>query len=96
MSLSAAVSAVPVLPYPALQPPQTQLLCLAQAMRDHYVPGLEEAAASSPRGGSPGQPAGVFPSSLERKAVGSAGCRTWSGTNGYPIRALSDGEGIIV
>ena len=95
VSLSAAVSAVPMRLRPALQLLQTQLLRSAQALPGHCVSALGEAAASSPKDVSLEQPAGVVQSSLERKASGSAGYRTWSGTNGCPVRALSDGGGII-
>src|SRR5688572_22488282 len=56
VSLSVAVSAVPVWIRQSLQPFQTQFLRPAQAMCGHYVPALEERAAPSPRGVSPGQP----------------------------------------
>ena len=92
---SAVVSAVPVLLYPALQPFHVQLLRPAQALRGHCDSALGEAAASSPKDVSPGQPAVFFQSSLERKAVGSAGYRTWSGTNGCPVHGSPDGGGII-
>jgi hypothetical protein len=91
----AAVSAVLVLPYPALQPLHTQPLRPAQAMRAHGVPVLGETAASAPKGVSSGLPAGAAQWSLELKAAGCVGYRTWSGTNGCPVRALSNGGGII-
>ena len=95
VSLSAAVSAVSMRLRPALLPLQAQLLRPAQALRGHCVSALGEAAASSPKDVSPGQPAVFFQSSLERKAVGSAGYRTWSGTNGCPVHGSPDGGGII-
>ena len=56
MSLSVAVSAVPVGIRLSLQPFQTQLLRPAQAICRHDVPALDERAAPSPRGVSLGQP----------------------------------------
>ena len=86
---------MPVLPYPVLQPLQAPLLRPDQAMGGHCIPALGETAASSPTDVPPGQPAGVVQSSLERKAVGSAEYRILSGTNGGPVRALSDGAGLF-
>ena len=86
---------MPVLPYPALQPLHAPLLRPVQAMRAHCIPALGETAASSPKDVPPGQSADVVPSSIERKAVGSAEYRILSDTNGGPVRALSDGAGII-
>ena len=73
VSLSVAVSAVPVWIRLSLQPFQTQLLRPAQAMCGHYVPALEECAAPSPRDASPGQPDAAALWSIGQKAAGCVG-----------------------
>ena len=92
---SAAVSAVPVLLYPALQPLHAQFLHPAQAMLCHFALALYDMLASSPMDVPPGQPAGVAAWYPERQATGCAGYHTLSGTSGCPIHVSPDGGGII-
>src|SRR5688500_11461978 len=56
---SAAVSTVPVLLYPALQPFHVQFLRPTQVIRDHCVSVLCDTLATVPRVVPPGQPAGA-------------------------------------